>query len=347
MTPFDDDREVSHVSFSVVVPVRDDQKCLQRTLPRMLQAVETYGDAELLLVDNGSEDGSYEWLRRTVGERAKVFRLPGVTISAVRNHGARHAGGDVLCFIDADCVVEANHLTVALRALNDSSADVVGSRYALPADAGWVESTWHHLHRTNRKGYVEFLSAGNLVVTTEAFEDVGGFDESLVTGEDAELCQRLTDRGYRIYQDPAIVAVHLGNAKTLGGFFRKQRWYALGMFGTVRRSSVDKPVAATLAHLIVVAIAGLSVVATSLALSTKLLVLAAAFLAVPSLTTVYRWWQVGRVVRPLSALLLYQLFFTARLAAGALLLTGLKSGWRPEREEAGTGARTAYEFEGG
>lgn len=335
------------VSFSVVVPVCDDLDCLPRTLPGVAQAVKAYGNAELIVVDNGSEDGSYEWLRKRYGGMAKILRLPDVSISAVRNHGARHTDGDVYCFIDADCVVEKTHLEAALRALEESSAAVVGSRYRLPPDAGWIESTWHHLHRTEREGFVDFLSAGNLIVRADAFEHVGGFDEGLVTGEDAELCQRLRDHGYRIYQDPAIVAVHLGNPKTLLGFFRKQRWYALGMFGTVRRSSIDKPVVAMLVHLLAVSSAGGMLFVTSATWGARVVLVAAAVLLVPALAAMYRWWQVGRVIRPMTSLLLYEIFFAARITAATLLLTGVESEWRPEREGTEAGVGTAYEFEGG
>lgn len=330
--------------FSVIVPFRDERECLERTLPRIVAAVASYPRAELILVDNGSQDGSHDWVRRNYGGSLTLLELADASIGAVRNHGARHAAGDVLCFIDADCLVEPDHLHNARRARETSSAAVVGARYRLPSDAGWVETTWHRLHRTDREGYVPFLSAGNLIVDAEAFEEVGGFDERLVTGEDAELCSRLRARGHRIYQDPAITAVHLGNAKTVRGFFQKQRWYALGMFGTVRGFSFDKPVAATLGHLLLVGGAVAAIAATSLGLGFELLVLTAALLLMPAVAVGYRWRQTGRVSRPLRSLLLYEIFFAARITAAVLLVTGLESGWRPEREASEPGAWKAYEL---
>jgi GT2 family glycosyltransferase len=63
----------------------------------------------------------------------------------------------------------------------------------------------------------------NLVMRKAAFESIGGFNESLVTCEDVDLCYRL-NRDFKIISDVAVRAVHFGEAKTVGDFFRKERW---------------------------------------------------------------------------------------------------------------------------
>lgn len=317
---------------SVIVPVRDDLTVLRRSLPRIVAAVESYSNAELIVVDNGSEDGTYEWLINNYTDSVVTLKLPDASVGAVRNHGARRARGDVLCFVDADCLVEPDHLTNVYQALKETSAAAVGSRYLLPSDPTWVESTWHQLHRRGRKERVSFLSAGNIAIKADVFREIGGFDDHLVTGEDAELCHRLIDQGHAICHHPIIEVIHLGNPKTVTGFFRKQRWYALGMFGTVSVSSVDKPFVATVAHVVLIALS-IGIAFTSfLDWAATILVMSLAVTIVPLVAVAFRWHQVGRVVNPLQALILYEVFFAARIMAAGLLLFGAKSGWRPGRE---------------
>lgn len=320
----------TNIKYSVVMGVCDDLHYITRTMHRIRAAVENRREAELIVVDNGSEDGSYEWLRKNYSDIARILRLPVGSISEVRNYGASHARGEVLCFVDADCVVQTDHLERVGRALRKSSAAAVGARYELPQKAGWVETAWHKLHRTGERAFVNFLSAGNFSIRTKVFRKVGGFAEGLVTGEDAELCKRLRQAGYRIYQDPAIKVIHLGNAKTLPQFFRKQLWYALGMFGTVDRQGLDKPTVGMIVHLVLILLGTISVLSFNPSYGTGIVYLSSSALIVPASAVVYRWKELGCAVQPIRSLILYEIFFAARVAAIVLLLSGRIDGWRPK-----------------
>lgn len=300
---------------SVVVPVRDEMEHLSRTLPRLEGAVDAYEDAELIIVDNGSSDGSYEWLQETCDDDVRLYNLPGHTISAVRNFGAARAGGQILAFVDADCLVETSHLHDVVRALAESSAAAAGADYELPPDPNWIEATWYELHRGKGCEFVRALPGGNMAVQADVFRDIGGFDDNLVTGEDAELCQRIIREGYRVYHDPRVKAIHLGNADSLVGFFRKERWRALGMFGTFGGDVIDKPVMATVAHIVASGGAALGALALGLGPRATVLGVASGLLLVPAASVLYRWGQVGNVVRPLRSIVLYQCYLAARATA--------------------------------
>lgn len=320
------------MDFSLVMPIRDDLDVLRRSLPRVARAAERYGRAEIILVDNGSVDGSYEWVRDHYGSVADIYSYTGAHVGAVRNFGAERARGEFLCFVDADCLVENDHLEVAALTFEEVDAAATGARYSLPGDPSWVESTWHRLHRTGREGYVKFLSGGNLIVRSSAFWDVEGFDGGLVTGEDAAFCQALRDSGHRIYQNPSLRVVHLGNPKSIGDFYRKQRWYALGGFGTVRSGAIDKPLVGSFAHLCLL-VAGIPIAVSSgwkMSLA-GIFVGLTCILGVPAAAVVFRWSEIGRIVRPLRSVVLYEVFFIARIVGTALQLTGNETGWRPSR----------------
>lgn len=304
-----------HRFVSAVVPVLNGMPELPRCVEAILTARRRFGDAEVLFVENGSTDGSREYLHRRLCEEpgARLLEHRGARVGAVRNFGAANARGDFLAFVDADCVVPDDHFEVALAALRRAGADAVGSQYALPDDPSWVERVWFPMHGSREDGPTNYLPGGNLFCRRTAFDDVGGFDPTLESGEDAELCQRLRSAGYRIHADHAVRVVHLGNAKSLSEHFGKQRWHGRGALGTARLETLDKPLLATVAH------AGLSVLgAVLVALNPTLTGLAAGVAAsssVPLAAVLYRSWEVRRPVDPLRGTLLYWVYFGARTVA--------------------------------
>lgn len=310
----------------MVVPVYNKAPFLAAALDSVVTAVRAYGDAELIVVDHGSADGSRELLESRYAKEARIAGFNGGTISAVRNEGARLAKGSVLSFIDADCVVPPDYLGRVVEVLAETGAGATGAEVVPPPAPGWVEDVWYRLHRRAGDGEQEWIGSANLAVLRDAFDAVGGFDEHLVTGEDTELCQRLRNRGYRIYESKRLTAVHLDNAKTLGNFYRKELWRGLGMFGTVRAGAIDKPTAMTVIHVILCAAAALALAAAPWALPARLGAAAGLVVAVPAVTLVYRGLHGGSLASPLRALLLYEVYYAARAAALARLLFGSPKG---------------------
>jgi glycosyltransferase involved in cell wall biosynthesis len=139
--------------FSVIVPVFNSGRHLKPALDSMMVAVEEYGNAELIVLDNGSTDGSYELLERDY-KKAHTSRLPGLTIAALRNHGGKLADGEYLTFIDSDCVVPSEYFNQALNVFNSGKADATGSMVTVPDTANWIERSWHALHERKGDGYV-------------------------------------------------------------------------------------------------------------------------------------------------------------------------------------------------
>lgn len=308
-------------SIAVVVPTRDARRYLDAVIPALLRAAARAGVTEIVVVDNGSRDGTAAHVVATWPDSIRVLHAEGVHVGEVRNIGARATTGEVLSFVDADCVLDEDYYEQALAVLGDQSLDATGSRYDLPDDARWIERTWDGLHRTARTGGpVDYLNAGNFLVRRSAFDAVGGFDARLESGEDAELGQRLRRRGSRIVSAPRVRARHLGNPKTLTGFVRKQRWHAMGMFGTVDARGVDKPTAMLAVHLLL-PLAALALVPAGIVEPLGGLGLAAAgTFVVPAASVAWRWRRAERPGRPLASLLLYWLYFHARASALARLL---------------------------
>jgi len=314
----------SQPEFSVVIPVYNSIRHLKACLDAVRAAIRRHGGVELIVLDNGSTDGSYELLMSACGSEATIRQEPGVTIARLRNLGTRLARGRWLSFIDSDCVVPEDYFERATAVLATVGAHGTGSRYTLPTTPPprWIEVTWHQLHDRQRDGYVTYIPAGNFVVSRAAFDAVGGFQEALTTGEDAELGQRLVAAGYRIFESHAVTAQHLGNPKTLRAFFRQQTWHGLGQFGTVRGRKLDKPVAMTALHGLLNLAAIASLVLGSLPLALRLALAAALVFLAPLLTVLFRARGKFMRIRPLRALLLYHLYYDARLWAALLTAVG-------------------------
>jgi glycosyltransferase involved in cell wall biosynthesis len=117
------------VELSVVVPVFNEEESLDHLLPRLVQALEQFGRSwEVVLVDDGSTDGSWEklraWVARQKGLRAiRLRRNFGQT--AAMSAGFHHARGRLIITLDADLQNDPNDIPLLVETLERQSLDVV------------------------------------------------------------------------------------------------------------------------------------------------------------------------------------------------------------------------------
>ena len=193
---------------SVIMPVIDDAATVGDQLSAL--AAQTLDETwELIIADGGSTDASLEIVRAWSG------RIPGLRIidatgslsrGGARNIGAEHARGDLLLFCDADDVVFP--CWAAAYARDRANWDLAGGTLDyLPlnpvgaAPAGRIQS------HTGELRFLPFMPCANLAMHRRVFETVGGFDEQLVWGKDADFSWRAQLAGYRLGVVPdAIVA---------------------------------------------------------------------------------------------------------------------------------------------
>lgn len=216
-----------------VVLCKDEVATIGRCL-RSLQA-QTPSPARIVVVDNGSTDGSLEIARRFADA---VLEVPTGRLGGLRNRGADYLDdADFLAFVDADCEVRPGWVAAALERLD--SADLVGSRTLAPPGARWVARRWAALEAAQQGRGATKVWSQHLVIRRSTFQLVGGFDEDLPTGEDADLSARVEAAGGRVYLEPTMVAVHHGFPPTIGAFLRRERWHtrAPGWYSRMRRKS--------------------------------------------------------------------------------------------------------------
>jgi len=303
---------------SVIVPARDALHYLHRTVPALLRAAERDSAIEIVVVDNGSTDGSEAYVR-SHAPRVRLISAPGVRVGAVRNAGVAQAGGEWYCFLDADCLVPEDFFVHVRVQVRERRHEVFGSRYRLPPEPRWIERVWHSLHREAIDGPVAHLPGGNLIVSRRAFEKAGGFDPELQSGEDAALCVALSSVGHRPMHVGAVGVMHLGNPRSVRAFFRQQLWHAMGMPAD-RRLFAERPAVAAMLFMVALIGAAAILFQRDLALATRLALSLTVAFAVPLASVVFRRpsdpvaWLAPRAV------FLYSVYLTARSVAVLLLL---------------------------
>lgn len=284
---------------------------LPTTMPAFVAAIGNAPNAELIVVDNGSRDGSWEFIS-SFGSRLVALQLPRVNVGAVRNAGVARSSGDLICFLDADCLVEEDYVVRVRESAREHGGDVFGSRYRLPANPCWIERTWHRLHERPPGARISYINGGNLVVSRRAWTSTSGFDPALPSGEDAALCAALAATGYPPCEDPRVKAFHLGNPKSLAAFFRQQHWHASGMVGSVKAGTIDRPLAMTVAFVWLSSLAVLQLAWPWAELGLRLLAFLTLTLAVPFLAVAYRWNRARAPSGAAQSTILYTLYFSAR-----------------------------------
>jgi GT2 family glycosyltransferase len=147
--------------------------------------------------------------------------------SRARNHGARHARGDILFFVDADVVVAAGAVVRVAQtfAEHPDLAAVFGSYDAEPRAAGVVSqfrNLLHHYTHQNASPEAFTFWSGCGAIRRAVFEALGGFSEARTVArsiQDIELGYRLRRAGHRIRLDKGLQCTHL-KRWTLGSMIR-------------------------------------------------------------------------------------------------------------------------------
>lgn len=113
---------------SVIVPVYNVEKYLNRCIDSILN--QTFKDFELILIDDGSKDKSYEIMKcYTKDKRLKIFKQKNMGPAKTRNRGIKEASGEFIMFIDSDDFIDNNYIEKYYNASKNSSYDLVIGGY--------------------------------------------------------------------------------------------------------------------------------------------------------------------------------------------------------------------------
>lgn len=213
---------------SVVVPTHNSGATLQACLESIVR--QTYQHIELVVVDNGSTDATVEIAHAFT----LIVQNAGPERSAQRNTGARYAQGQYLLFIDSDMVLEAAVIEQCIQ-LARTDSDVKG---VIIPERSVGEGFWTQCKALERSCYIgdDSIEAARFFDRT-AFEEVGGYDESLTGPEDWDLSQRIARLG-RLRRTGAFIN-HLEGRLTLRETMHSKFYYGKTFAHYMRKQPRD------------------------------------------------------------------------------------------------------------
>jgi glycosyltransferase involved in cell wall biosynthesis len=201
---------------SVIIPTYNRLPLLKQALASV--TAQDYKDVEVIVVDDGSTDGTEDWLAAQE-VRSLVLRHTGFP-GLVRNRGAEAAGGRYLCFLDSDDLWLGGKLTRQVEFFSENPGCVVCH----------TREVWKRDNRTvsqagqchARLGYIFpdalkkcIIGPSTVMVDRKVFIKIGAFRENLEIAEDYELWLRLTAQYEVGYIDEPLVEKRAGHGRQL------------------------------------------------------------------------------------------------------------------------------------
>jgi len=211
------------VKVSVVATVKDARPHIEEFLASL--RAQTRQPDEVIVVDGGSADGTWEMLAESDGIQA--LSEPGANIARGRNLAIRAAAHDVIAVTDADCVLDPQwllHLLTPIEAGADVSAGFYRAIATSPVTV-WSSAASIPERDELRAGWMP--SSRSVAFRREAFDAAGGYPELLDIGEDMFLDHRFVQTGARIELAPDAV-VEWRPRPTLAATWHQYAGYAEG-----------------------------------------------------------------------------------------------------------------------
>lgn len=218
---------------SVIIPVFNDMAGIARTLEGLSQQSWPLDSIEVIVVDNGSEQPVE--LGTDYPFDVQVVRCETPGSYAARNAGAVVAKGEVFAFTDADCIPCEHWLERGIALLSEGKGewavggDVVFTSIDSPSSVARYQMAMGFGQEGNirEKG---FSATANLFCTKAQFEEVGPFDQRLLSGGDREWAWRASTRQIGMNYQPSAI-VYTAPRSTLRGAIRQARRVVAGRAG--------------------------------------------------------------------------------------------------------------------
>jgi glycosyltransferase involved in cell wall biosynthesis len=205
---------------SIVIIGRNEGDRLLRCIDSVHAADYPQEKMELIYVDSNSSDGSPE---RAKAAGASILRVhPERPTAAIgRNAGWKAATGEYILFLDGDTLLDRNFIATALAQIetDKKTAVVWGHRreihpqqsiYTRVLDLDWIYLA----------GKTKFCG-GDALIRRRALEQVNGFDETLIAGEEPEMCRRMRQLNYEILHIDAPMTLHDLAIKNFTAYWRR------------------------------------------------------------------------------------------------------------------------------
>jgi glycosyltransferase involved in cell wall biosynthesis len=184
------------IQFSVVIPLYNKANYIQNCLESVLK--QTHKEFEVILVNDGSTDGSETVVERFQDSRIRLVHQENKGASAARNKAISLAKHEWIALIDADDYWYPNHLEELQNTIEQfPKADVVCNNYEILLEKDYVKNPTFSIEYPLKAQYIEDYFKGSLIdpiawtsalsFTSSIFKKVGEFDTNIKSGQDIDL----------------------------------------------------------------------------------------------------------------------------------------------------------------
>jgi glycosyltransferase involved in cell wall biosynthesis len=195
---------------SIIIPSYNSIQWVDRAIYSVMR--QTYHPIEILVVDDGSTDGTYEHVKKFFPE-VKIIQKPNGGSAAARNFGVNQSKGEFLAFLDADDIWAPNKLEIQMMIFNQfPNCGLCGTEslsFSMDEPEPEFEPAILNVNENNyflveRKALFKcnILNTSSVVLRRDTFNNAGQFDESLRRIEDYDLWLRIS-------RDWEIIQIHL------------------------------------------------------------------------------------------------------------------------------------------
>jgi cellulose synthase/poly-beta-1,6-N-acetylglucosamine synthase-like glycosyltransferase len=231
-------REIRHrdlVDFtpaiSILIPAHNEEKVLGRTIETVIEA--SYPDKEIIVIDDGSTDGTYRIAQGYEEQGVKIIQRPNGGKAIALNHGLRFARGEVIVIVDADSMVGKNTLVELVQPFKDIDVAAVAGNIKVLNRSNiltkcqaleYIASINVYRRALDIFGSVTVVPGALGAYRREIFESSGSYDPDTLV-EDFDLTVKALKTGKVVQASNAAVS-YTEAPQTLGDLVRQRlRWY--------------------------------------------------------------------------------------------------------------------------
>jgi len=209
---------------SIVIPSYN-SKTIEKTIKSLLN--QDYKEKyEIIVVDSSNDDTPKIISKYPV----RLIRQNPSGPANARNLGVKNAKGEIIVFIDSDCIAPKNWLKNLLKPLSDKNVAAVSGTYRtknkesiIARFAGYEIEQRHE--KMNRLDRIDFVGSFGCVYRKDIFLKFGGFDTNFVQSEDGELSYKIAKKGYVIKFNPSAYVYHY-HPDSLIKFLKQKFWHS-------------------------------------------------------------------------------------------------------------------------
>lgn len=227
---------------SIIVPCYNAEKTIENCLNSLLKQ-QTKKSFEIIVIDDGSGDYTRFIVRKIAkkNKRIRYFWEKNSGPAVARNFGAKKARGEIIVFVDSDCIAEKNWLEEITKPIKENIVGAQGryrcNQKELIARLIQLEIEKNY-EKMEKADFIDFIGSYSAAYLKKVFEEMNGFctEFPIASGEDTELAFRINEKGYKMVFAPKAIVWHT-HPKTIGHYLRIKFYRAAWRIKVYRKHS--------------------------------------------------------------------------------------------------------------